>query len=136
MSDNSRTVKARVSDPALLDALEAAEEDSSMADVLRDSLRESLLSDASGDQAGLSEVARRGLRTLRRNIEGERGMVEVGTAESQVANACNIPKETVRPSVFEPLRRHGKIALHHTVEYVFIVVGESEAVEAADEVAA
>ena len=80
MSDDlePRTVKARVSDPELLAALEEAEESQSMASAVRDGLRVTLLdnNESTGD-SGLSPIARKGYRALRERADGS-GIISKG----------------------------------------------------------
>lgn len=124
MSDDAetRTVKARVSDPELLDALEDAEESQSMASVVRDGLRVTLLDDDESDaHSDLSPVARKGYRALRKHTDGE-GVVDVGTAESVAAQATNVASEKMRTAVFEPLRRRGYVAVRQGVSTVSLEV--------------
>lgn len=121
-TDEQRTVQARIKDPELLEAVEAAEErHGTTTAALEAALREAYLEDED-DTEGLSTLAVRGYRELRKHGDGERSRIGVGVAESVVANACNIKKEDVRASVFEPLRRHGKIGLFRGVRSVDIIV--------------
>ena len=124
MSDDPepRTVKARVSDPELLAALEDAEESQSMASVVRDGLRATLLNDdeSTGD-SGLSPTARKGYQALRKRADGE-GIIELSVAESAAAQATNVKKDRMRSAVFEPLRRAGRISVMQGVSSVSIRV--------------
>lgn len=119
----SRTVKARVSDPDLLRALERAESDESMAEVVRSSLRAELLDDDEGDESAeggeVPRVARKALREMRRHA-GSGSLLTVETAESVVANHCNIPSESVRRTIFQPLRRAGLIGVSPRVQASYI----------------
>lgn len=120
-ADEERTVQARLRDPALVSAFENAEErHGSVSAAIRHALREEYVE--AEDPEGVSTVALRGLRELRKHADGERSRIGVGVAESVVANACNIKKEDVRASVFEPLRRQGKIGLFRGVRSVDIIV--------------
>jgi hypothetical protein len=121
--DRERTVKARVSDADLLDAIESAEEGSSMAEVVRSALQGHLLDvDESDATSGLSPKARKGLRALRRATGPDGGHIEVDAAKSVVAEAVNIKKDSVRQVVFAPLRSKGLITPSARTRAAYIVV--------------
>jgi hypothetical protein len=132
-----RVARARLNEekhPELLDALEAAEEDGTMAEVVREALRAHLLGDSgSEDTDGLSATARKGLRTLRNHVGGQCGEVEVGVAKSTVAAATNIKKEFIRSAVFTPLRREGYIQVSSRVTGSFIIILQPGASDDTDE---
>jgi hypothetical protein len=109
--DRERVLRARVSDPDLLESFEDAEEDSTMAAVLRDALRTYLNDDGDeSDETALSETARKGLSALRDTVGGT-GVVSVGVAETKVAAATNIKKEDVRGAVLSELRTAGHVTV-------------------------
>jgi len=121
--DRERTVKARISDPSLLDAFEDAEEGRTMAAVVREALEGHLLEDEQSDGAGgLSAPARTGLKTLREMVNGMDGTVPVPAAKSRVAAETNIEKGAMRSTVFEPLRERGYIGVAPMTQESFIVV--------------
>ncbi|WP_231184736.1 hypothetical protein [Haladaptatus sp. DYF46] len=120
-------VQARVSDPDLVRAINDATSDLSMADVVRDALRNELLdgeTDTTGEVPG--GLAGRGYRCLAEAVDQNGGMIAVSAAESLVASECNIKKDTVRSTVFRPLKKEGLIGLSQHVNAVFIVVKVAE----------
>jgi hypothetical protein len=121
-ADGKRTVSAQIDDPELLEALEEAEGEASLSSLVRRGLRAELLNERrEASDVDVAPVARRGLRAMREHV-GEGQWITVSTAESVVANYCNIPKDTVKPTVFRPLRSEGIIALNQSVHDVFIVL--------------
>ncbi|OYR55249.1 hypothetical protein [Halorubrum halodurans] len=126
MSD-SRVAKATIRDTDLLASLEEAEEEhGSLADAVRHAVATTYAGDDDTgevhEESGLPVKAREGHRKL---VEwtGIGGRIELGTAESILANHLNIQKGAVRKVVIKPLKREEVIALHQGVHHVSIVVG-------------
>lgn len=63
------------------------------------------------------------LRTLR-EVTGPSGWIEVNTAKSVLANRLNIPRSTVKTTVFEPLRQSGDIEVVTQMDRVSIKVND------------
>ena len=126
-----RTVKARVSDPELLKAIEEAESDSSMAAVVRDSLRMGLLND--GDAPGTGRHVhmpdRRRLRKAYRALASMASIPIAGAGlrvrreearESLFTNQT--PKSEVFPSLIEPLKIQGFVNVDRGHEETWVTV--------------
>ncbi|GAA0507866.1 hypothetical protein SAMN04488066_101367 [Halorubrum aquaticum] len=125
----SRVAKATIRDEGLLAALEEAEEEhGSLADALRHAVATTYAGDDDVEtvyDSGLPVKAEEGHRKL---VEwtGVGGRIELGTAESILANHLNIQKEAVRKVVIQPLKREDVIALHQGIHHVSIVVGKND----------
>ncbi|MFC5277867.1 hypothetical protein ACFPM1_03665 [Halorubrum rubrum] len=124
----SRVAKATIRDTDLLASLEEAEEEhGSLADAVRHAVATTYAGDDDTDtgreESGLPVKAKEGHRKL---VEwtGHGGRIELGTAESILANHLNIQKDAVRKVVIQPLKREDVIALHQGVHHVSIVVGK------------
>ncbi|QKY18322.1 hypothetical protein [Halorubrum sp. CBA1229] len=125
-----RVAKATFYDAELLAALEEAEEQhGSMADALRYAVAKTYVdgSEEDGDEpdTGLPVKAHEGHRKLM-EWAGYRGRLELGTAESVLANHLNVQKEAVRKTVIEPLRKEDAIRIHQGIHTVSIIVGTLE----------
>jgi hypothetical protein len=118
-----RTVSVQVRDPELLSALEEAEEGASLSEVVRGALESDLIDDgSSGESDGLSHEQGRALRAMRQYV-GSGNAIEVGTAESVVSNELNVPRETVRGTIFAPLREKGHISVNQRISSVYLTLG-------------
>jgi len=115
MSD--RVVKATISDPALLEAIEAGEErHGSMAETVRHALRETY---------GASEERNRIARAHKELVERYgAGRIGLETAESTLAQSQSIPKDEVRSQLLTPMARTGRIAIHQGLYQVSVVIGD------------
>ena len=121
MSDEIH-VTARVSDPELVAALQAAsDETGSKSEAIRLALREAYLGDA-GDDTGMPVKAREAHGKLV-ELAGVGGRLELDTAESLLANHLNIAKEAVRRTVIHELKKANAIAVHQGIHSVSVVVG-------------
>ncbi|MFC7204741.1 hypothetical protein ACFQJC_14570 [Haloferax namakaokahaiae] len=130
----STTVQARVNDPELVKAIEQETKDCSTSAVVREALRGHLLDadDRDGDEDNSAipgGMAGRGYRSLRKHVEMDNGLIPVSAAESLIASDLNIKKDSVRSTVFAPLRRRGLIHLMQTVNAVFVEVRSPEVAE-------
>ena len=125
MSDEIH-VTARVSDPELVAALQAAsDETGSKSEAIRLALREAYLGDVDDDGAentGLPVKAREAHGKLV-ELAGVGGRLELDTAEALLANHLNIAKEAVRRTVIHELKKANAIAVHQGIHSVSVVVG-------------
>jgi len=131
MSDDGRVAKAPISDERRLEVLEAAEEEhGSMADAVRHALDR--LADASETEAetepGEVDVPAKALKGYWELVEWTEvgGRIEIGTAESVLANALNIPKPGVRSRVIKPLVNENLLWKDWAHEGVWLVVGRRD----------
>ena len=133
MSDEIH-VTARVSDPELVAALQAAsDETGSKSEAIRLALREAYLGDVDDDgveNTGLPVKAREAHGKLV-ELAGVGGRLELDTAEALLANYLNIAKEAVRRTVIHELKKANAIAVHQGIHSVSVVVGrlDGEGVE-------
>jgi len=134
MSDEIH-VTARVSDPELVAALQAAsDETGSKSEAIRLALREAYLGDDESDDGvndtGLPVKAREAHGKLV-ELAGVGGRLELDTAEALLANHLNIAKEAVRRTVIHELKKANAIAVHQGIHSVSVVVGrlDGEGVE-------
>ena len=124
MSDEIH-VTARVSDPELVAALQAAsDETGSKSEAIRLALREAYLGDVddAGDDTGMPVKAREAHGKLV-ELAGVGGRLELDTAEALLANYLNIAKEAVRRTVIHELKKANAIAVHQGIHSVSVVVG-------------
>ena len=125
MSDEIH-VTARVSDPELVAALQAAsDETGSKSEAIRLALREAYLGDVDDDgveNTGLPVKAREAHGKLV-ELAGVGGRLELDTAEALLANHLNIAKEAVRRTVIHELKKANAIAVHQGIHSVSVVVG-------------
>jgi hypothetical protein len=125
MSDEIH-VTARVSDPELVAALQAAsDETGSKSEAIRLALREAYLGDVDDDgvdDTGLPVKAREAHGKLV-ELTGVGGRLELDTAEALLANYLNIAKEAVRRTVIHELKKANAIAVHQGIHSVSVVVG-------------
>ena len=124
MSDEIH-VTARVSDPELVAALQAAsDETGSKSEAIRLALREAYLGDVDdgGDDTGMPVKAREAHGKLV-ELAGVGGRLELDTAEALLANYLNIAKEAVRRTVIHELKKANAIAVHQGIHSVSVVVG-------------
>ncbi len=125
MSDEIH-VTARVSDPELVAALQAAsDETGSKSEAIRLALREAYLGDVDDDgvnDTGLPVKAREAHGKLV-ELAGVGGRLELDTAEALLANHLNIAKEAVRRTVIHELKKANAIAVHQGIHSVSVVVG-------------
>ena len=131
MSDDGRVAKAPISDEKRLKVLEAAEEEhGSMADAVRHALDR--LADASETEAETVpdevDVPAKALEGYWELVEWTEvgGRIEIGTAESVLANALNIPKPGVRSRVIKPLVNENLLWKDWAHEGVWLVVGRRD----------
>lgn len=131
MSDGGRVAKAPIRDEKRLEALEAAEEEhGSMADAVRHALDR--LVDAGETEAetepGEVDVPAKALEGYWELVEWTDvgGRIEIGTAESVLANALNIPKAGVRSRVIKPLVNENLLWKDWEYEEVWFVVGRRD----------
>ena len=131
MSDGGRVAKAPISDERRLEVLEAAEEEhGSMADAVRHALDR--LADASETEAETDpdevDVPAKALEGYWELVEWTEvgGRIEIGTAESVLANALNIPKPGVRSRVIKPLVNEDLLWKDWGHEGVWLVVGRRD----------
>ncbi|WP_058365737.1 ribbon-helix-helix domain-containing protein [Haloparvum sedimenti] len=134
MSADGERVSARMNDPTLTDALdEAAEEFGSRSEALRFAVRVALVDgedaadDAAGALADLPMKARDGYEELV-DYAGVGGRIELGAAESILAQKLNISTESVRHVALRPMRNADVIALHQGINQVTVVVRDADAV--------
>lgn len=116
-----RTVSVQIRDPDLQAALEEAEEGASLSEVVRGSLESDLLEEDNSKtpEGKVTAQAKRGYRAMEQYVsDGE--FIEVDTAESVVANYCNVPSDSVRHTIFQPLREAGWIGVTQRIEHVMI----------------
>lgn len=112
-------VTTRINDEEVKRALDTgAKEEGSRSEAVRKALKRAY-NDAADD--GLGDTQRDALQALEVAAEPE-GWINVDSARATVANRLNIPKETVRNTVFEPLRRHDKIAVARGMTTVRIII--------------
>lgn len=125
-----RTVKARVKDPELLKALEEAEEDSSMAAVIRDSLRVTLLYNddqeadrrvGMPDQPWLRDAYRTLVAAAEITVEGGGLRVSEETARERLYTN-DTPKDAVMDELVDPLVRQGFADVDVSWEETWITV--------------
>ena len=131
MSDDGRVAKAPISDERRLEVLEAAEEEyGSMADAVRHALDR--LADASETEAETDpdevDVPAKALKGYWELVQWTEvgGRIEIGTAESVLANALNIPKPGVRSRVIKPLVNENLLWKDWAHEGVWLVVGRRD----------
>ncbi len=131
MSDDGRVAKAPISDERGLEVLEGAEEEhGSMADAVRHALDR--LADASETEAETDprevDVPAKALEGYWELVEWAEvgGRIEIGTAESVLANALNIPKPGVRSRVIKPVVNENLLWKDWAHEGVWLVVGRRD----------
>ena len=131
MSDDRRVAKAPITDERRLEVLESAEEEhGSMADVVRHALDR--LADAGETEAetepGKVDVPAKALEGYWELVEWTQvgGRIEIGTAESVLANALNIPKAGIRSRVIKPLVNENLLWKDWAHEGVWLVVGRRD----------
>lgn len=131
MSDGGRVAKAPISNERRLEVLEAAEEEhGSMADAVRHALDR--LADASETEAETDpaevDVPAKALEGYWELVEWTEvgGRIEIGTAESVLANALNIPKPGIRTRVIKPLVNEKLLWKDWAHEGVWLVVGRRD----------
>ena len=131
MSDDGRVAKAPISDERRLEVLEAAEEEhGSMADAVRHALDR--LADASETEEETDprevDVPAKALEGYWELVEWTEvgGRIEIGTAESVLANALNIPKTGVRSRVIKPLVNENLLWKDWAHEGVWLVIGRRD----------
>ncbi|TKX86951.1 hypothetical protein EXE43_05555 [Halorubrum sp. SS5] len=131
MGDDERVAKAPIREERRLEALEAAEEEhGSMAAALRHALDR--LADASETEAETDpeavDVPAKALKGYWELVDWEDvgGRIEIGTAESVLANALNIPKPGVRSRVIKPLVNENLLWKDWGHDGVWLVVGRRD----------
>ncbi|EMA63178.1 hypothetical protein C470_03586 [Halorubrum distributum JCM 13561] len=131
MSDEERVAKAPIRDEKRLEALEAAEQEhGSMAAALRHALDR--LADASETEAETDptevDVPAKALEGYWELVDWADvgGRIEIGTAESVLANALNIPKPAVRSRVIKPLVNESLLWKDWGHDGVWLVVGRRD----------
>ena len=131
MSNGGRVAKAPISDERRLEVLEAAEkEHGSMADAVRHALDR--LADASETEAETDptevDVPAKALEGYWELVEWTEvgGRIEIGTAESVLANELNIPKAGVQSRVIKPLVNESLLWKDWEYEEVWLVVGRRD----------
>jgi len=77
--------------------------------------------DPAPDVPDLPDSAREGLGVLMTHA-GDGSMIEVDRARSLIADRLNIPAESVRAEVFEPLRAAGEIAAVSRLRAAYVVL--------------
>lgn len=131
MSDEERVAKAPIRDERRLEVLEAAEQEhGSMAAALRHALDK--LADASATEAETDptevDVPSKALEGYWELVDwadvGDR--IEIGTAESVLANALNLPKPGVRSRVIKPLVNEKLLWKDWSHDGVWLVVGRRD----------
>jgi len=127
----SRVAKAPISEKRRLEVLEAAEEEhGSMADAVRYALDR--LADASETEAETDpdevDVPAKALKGYWELVEWTEvgGRIEIGTAESVLANELNIPKAGVQSRVIKPLVNESLLWKDWEYEEVWLVVGRRD----------
>ena len=131
MDDEERVAKAPIRDEKRLEVLEAAErEHGSMAAALRHALDR--LADASETEVATDptevDVPAKALEGYWELVDWEDvgGRIEIGTAESVLANALNIPKAGVRKRVIKPLVNENLLWKDLGYEGVWLVIGRRD----------
>ena len=131
MSEEERVAKAPIRDEKRLQALQEAEQEhGSMADAVRYALDR--LADASATEGETDpdavDVPTKALEGYWELVEWTEvgGRIEIGTAESVLANKLNIPKAGVLSRVIKPLVNEGLLWKDWGHEEVWIVVGRRD----------
>lgn len=124
--DPTGVLSLRIDDPELATALEdAADEVGSKSKTVRSALREKLLEESEEDvepfDGDVPRKAREGHRKLVEFV-GLDGHLEIGAAESIMANHLNIKTLSVRQVVTRPLVNAGWLTLQQGVHEVALVV--------------
>lgn len=120
--DPPMKLTVRINDEEVQRALENGEiEEGSRSEAVRKAISEAY-ADRSGSEIG--ETQREALEMLR-EMTGKSGRIELKGARTAVANRLNIPKETVKNTVFQPLQREGKITVRSRLHAVIIEVNEN-----------
>lgn len=114
----------RVSDPDTSEALEqAAEQLGSKSAAIRKAIRREYAEPDAPDDAAATPDA--GYEVLVTHAPSGK-WIEVTRARSLVADALNMPSDSVRPEVFEPLRREGRIGVVSRLDAAYIQLKEDE----------
>lgn len=109
--EGERTVKARVRDPELLAALDDAEEDRTMADIVRSGLRAELLKEsAAAVDGGVDPLVREGWETLT-SVKRPGDTIRLEVAENTIAQGTQISSDYVRDTILTPLQNAGLIGV-------------------------
>jgi Arc/MetJ-type ribon-helix-helix transcriptional regulator len=114
-----KRVSVRLSPERYETVEELAGEFGSKSAVLRRGVVE--LADDDPDDDTDDDAAERGYQLLV-NMVGVGGIVSLEAARAHLADELNQPKDTIRTTVFEPLRRSDRIELVQTINDVTIVV--------------
>lgn len=97
-----------------------SDEEGSKSEAVRRALVETY---SDGQSEGELKQKDESLQTLR-EVTGPSGWIEVNTAKSVLANRLNIPRSTVKTTVFEPLRQSGDIEVVTQMDRVSIKVND------------
>jgi hypothetical protein len=131
MTEEERVAKAPIRDEKRLEVLQEAEQEhGSMADAVRYALDR--LADASETEAETDpdavDVPRKALEGYWELVEWTDvgGRIELGTAESVLANKLNIPKAGVLSRVIKPLVNENLLWKDWEYEEVWLVVGRRD----------
>ncbi|VTT88013.1 hypothetical protein DM2_1347 [Halorubrum sp. DM2] len=131
MTEEERVAKAPIRDEKRLQVLQEAEQEhGSMADAVRYALDR--LADASETEAETDpdavDVPTKALEGYWELVDwtGVSGRIEIGTAESVLANKLNVPKAGVQSRVIKPLVNEGLLWRDWGYEDVWLVVGRRD----------